>query len=224
MEIYTLYEITPSEINPISMRLTSNNPINKNRLEIYVDNKVWNCCSIELTGIEKTTDDVTGIRLKLVFPESLRNRQSKDNIIRPNTLIKRIFIHSDALDFNNFTGDFQHPTGIVKYEVLKEDYFIVRRINNETFTEIDAQLSDLKSSWNHIFRPNIPGRCYHKYRGTNCGYNGSNYWDRNNNVVTERNEDVCQLSIKACELRFPTGSLPFGGVPQIIQEMDNEQN
>ncbi len=55
--------------------------------------------------------------------------------------------------------------------------------------------------------------CPWLYKGTECGYSGSSYWDINNNPASSAN-DVCAKTFNACELRFPeSGESPFGGFP-----------
>lgn len=50
------------------------------------------------------------------------------------------------------------------------------------------------------------------YRGEECGYTGTNYFDRQGNPVTDPAQDECGGKCSDCELRFGQGSrLPFGG-------------
>jgi len=67
----------------------------------------------------------------------------------------------------------------------------------------------------------LPGRavlsngCPWKYRGTECGYSGTNYFDIDNNSVSDAGDDVCAKTFTACEKRFPNedDEIPFGGFP-----------
>jgi len=56
--------------------------------------------------------------------------------------------------------------------------------------------------------------CPWKYKGTECGYDGSNgAWDVNN-ISADAADDVCGKTFASCELRFPeTDESPFGGFP-----------
>lgn len=216
-QVYVLYEISAPRPAFNVFRLTSNEPLNRQKEEIYVDGKAWLCSSIELTGAEKTTDDVAGVVLRLVLPRPYQAIQAQKNIVKANTLIRRIITGAEALEFSNFTETVRHPTGIVNYKIFKQDYFVVRRVEDQTYTEIQANLIDFKSGWDDLFQPDFPGRCNHKYRGAGCGYQGSKYWDLNNKTVTEFDQDECNLTVDACRLRFPTGALRFGGVPEQIQ-------
>ena len=60
----------------------------------------------------------------------------------------------------------------------------------------------------------ISNNCPWKYKGTECGYSGSSYFDEDNNSVTDVADDVCSKNFQACELRFgENAELPFGGFP-----------
>ena len=58
--------------------------------------------------------------------------------------------------------------------------------------------------------------CPWKYRGTECGYNGSNFFDVHDDPTFEAN-DVCGKRLSSCRARFPDGkgdgaeAIPFGG-------------
>jgi len=61
----------------------------------------------------------------------------------------------------------------------------------------------------------IANNCPWRYRGTECSYTGSNYFDIDNNTVASLADDVCAKTFTACEKRFPldTQEIPFGGFP-----------
>ncbi len=58
--------------------------------------------------------------------------------------------------------------------------------------------------------------CPWKYRGTECGYNGSNFFDVHDDRTFEAN-DVCGKRLSSCRARFPDDkgdgaeAIPFGG-------------
>ena len=71
-------------------------------------------------------------------------------------------------------------------------------------------------------RPNdfVPKRqligncCQWKYRSAECSYTGSNYFDKNDNVVSTLANDVCGKRLSSCKKRFgENGVLPFGSFP-----------
>jgi lambda family phage minor tail protein L len=60
----------------------------------------------------------------------------------------------------------------------------------------------------------IANICQWKYRSTECGYTGSNYFDVNDNTVGVLAEDRCGKRLSSCKLRFgETAELPFGSFP-----------
>ena len=60
----------------------------------------------------------------------------------------------------------------------------------------------------------IANICQWRYRSTECGYTGSNYWDINDNSVASLSADVCGKRLSSCKLRFgETSELPFGSFP-----------
>jgi lambda family phage minor tail protein L len=60
----------------------------------------------------------------------------------------------------------------------------------------------------------IANICQWRYRSTECGYTGSNYWDANDNVVGTLAQDKCGKRLSSCKLRFgEVAELPFGSFP-----------
>ena len=60
----------------------------------------------------------------------------------------------------------------------------------------------------------IANVCQWVYRGGECGYTGSNYWNTQDQVVGTLALDACGKRISSCKLRFgATAELPFGSFP-----------
>lgn len=60
----------------------------------------------------------------------------------------------------------------------------------------------------------IANVCQWKYRSTECGYTGSNYWNVNDVSVGTLAADRCGKRISSCKLRFgENAELPFGSFP-----------
>lgn len=60
----------------------------------------------------------------------------------------------------------------------------------------------------------IANICQWKYRSTECGYTGNNYWNINDQSVGTLAEDKCGKRLSSCKLRFgETAELPFGSFP-----------
>jgi len=52
--------------------------------------------------------------------------------------------------------------------------------------------------------------CPWKYRGEECGYTGSDFFDVHDDATFEAN-DVCGKRLSSCQARFKKAQLPFGG-------------
>ena len=96
-----------------------------------------------------------------------------------------------------------------------EEIWYVDRKAVETRTHIQFELG----AAHDVQGVKIPSRavianlCPWKYKGVECGYSGSNYFDIDNNSTNSAG-DVCAKNFRACELRFPEPQeLPFGGFP-----------
>ena len=62
----------------------------------------------------------------------------------------------------------------------------------------------------------IANVCQWQYRGAECGYTGSSYFDINDDVVATLAQDVCGKRVESCKLRFgATSELPFGSFPGV---------
>lgn len=60
----------------------------------------------------------------------------------------------------------------------------------------------------------IANICQWKYRSSECGYTGSNYWNTNDQSVATLAADQCGKRLSSCKLRFgATAELPFGSFP-----------
>ncbi len=102
------------------------------------------------------------------------------------------------------------------------DEWIIEQKTNETKLAITFQLAvafDLEGR-------SLPARrllreqCQWTYRSNiGCHYNGSNYWDVNDNPVGSLAQDVCGKRLDSCKLRFGnTSRLPFGGFPGLVDQ------
>ena len=96
-----------------------------------------------------------------------------------------------------------------------EEIWYIDRKAVETNTHLQFELT----AAHDIHGVKLPSRtvvansCPWLYKGTECGYAGSSYWDVTNNSTTSAN-DVCAKTFTACELRFPESvESPFGGFP-----------
>lgn len=62
----------------------------------------------------------------------------------------------------------------------------------------------------------IQNMCTWKYRGPECGYTSTNYFDKFDQAVDTLEEDVCGKKLSSCELRYGANNpLPYGGFPGV---------
>lgn len=60
----------------------------------------------------------------------------------------------------------------------------------------------------------IASLCTWRYRGTECGYTGMVYFDKNNVQTSDPTLDACGQRLSSCKCRFGASNpLPFGGFP-----------
>lgn len=96
----------------------------------------------------------------------------------------------------------------------------IDRKSNEDNVSISWSLSNPADTTGKL----IPARQIHsicywmlqgQYRGADCGYTGTNYFDADGNKVTDPSKDKCSgLLNTGCKVRHGTANaLPFGGFP-----------
>lgn len=219
--LLTLWEVTSPGGQVV--RLTSSRPVRPEqaplpRVAIRVEGIPWYCVGITASGVERTIGDVPTTRLQVRLDDELRSLQrAASPLFQPQTAVTRYQTDLLAADVVNWPEGV-NPYGVVQRVNHRTDRWLVQRVTRERFTSLAVEMQNETASWSEIIRANVPGRCYHHYRGPDCGYTGNSYWNEANQTVTTLAADRCALSIKACELRFPTGALPYGGIPQTVSE------
>lgn len=99
---------------------------------------------------------------------------------------------------------------------LPDDIFYINRKVNETSTAVEFELA---AAYDVVGielprRQIVQNMCPWRYRGTECGYAGTTYFDAQDNPVAASGLDVCGKRLSSCKLRFgETAELPFGGFP-----------
>lgn len=170
---------------------------------------------VEATGFEMTTKgtmprpslraaNVTGILTALM--------SGKDGLIGAK-VIRRCTL-AQYLDAVNFPGNV-NPSADPTQAFPDEVFFIERKVqeNKEAVEWELASSLDMSGAM-------IPARiitatyCPWQYRGAECGYTGTNYYDERDIAVGSLAADVCGKRIESCKLRFgASADLPFGGFP-----------
>jgi lambda family phage minor tail protein L len=136
--------------------------------------------------------------------------QFKDLIGAKVTRKRTLRKYLDAANFpgGNATAD---PTADFEDEI----YYIDRKANeNRDVVEFELATSfDLQG----VLLPRrqiIQNICSWAYKGTECGYAGTNYFDVNDDPVGSSSLDACGKRLSSCQARFGTKKeLPFGGFP-----------
>lgn len=134
--------------------------------------------------------------------------------------VTRIRTLARYLDDQNWpTGNPWIPGGDSTAEMPREVYFIDRKsVENRDVVEFElASAFDIAG----IFGPRrlcLSSICQWKYRGDECGYIGTAYFDINDAPVANASQDICGKRLSSCEKRFGTNAeLPYGGWPGVGQ-------
>ncbi len=131
------------------------------------------------------------------------------------TRIRTLVRYIDAANFSGGTNPYGTPdTSAV---MPSEIYYVARKVseNRDVVTfELAAafDLAGVRSPKRHCTQ----NLCPWVYKGSECGYSGTKYFDEDDKAITSSADDVCGKKLSSCEARFGTdGELPFGGFPGI---------
>lgn len=118
------------------------------------------------------------------------------------------------LDAVNFIGGI-NPSADAS-AAFADDVFYVDRKSRETRDVVEFELAtsfDLEG----VMLPRrqiVQNVCPWTYRGAECGYTGSAYYDANDRAVSSSALDQCGKRLDSCQARFGANAdLPFGGFP-----------
>jgi lambda family phage minor tail protein L len=118
------------------------------------------------------------------------------------------------LDGANFPSG-SNPTADPTAEFADDIFFVDRKISeNRDIVEFElASAFDLQGV-KLPRRQIIQNICPWKYRGAECGYTGSSFFDANDIPVGSIAQDACGKRLSSCKARFgQNAELPFGGFP-----------
>ena len=214
--VVTLWEFTAPPPNRTKVLLTSTPAVNLQPVPfptegIWVGGKGYYCAPVVTTGVERAVGPIPSMQLTLGITKYVRRNQ--EAFIQPGTRVIRYHTDARALDGRNWADTGVNPwvtSGSPSQVNLRTDIWVIVRVPQETDNEFIFEIQYETAFWEDIVRPDIESRCVHKYRGTDCGYRGTRYWDERDNTVAAADADQCGLTLKSCRLRFPTGDLPFG--------------
>lgn len=172
---------------------------------------------ISVTGFELITNsqlprpklqvsNVLGTISALLLSGSGKDLQGA-KLTRKRTLLKFL----DAVNFPGGTNPDADPTA-----GFEDDVYFVDQKTSENYQMVELELAaalDLQGV-------QLPGRqiiqniCPWKYRGTECSYTGTTYFDINDNSVPTSGQDICGKRLTSCKLRFGANNqLTFGAFP-----------
>lgn len=127
-------------------------------------------------------------------------------VTRRRTLVK-------FLDAANFPGGV-NPTADPDAHFPDDVFYIDRRAREDEIVEFELTASYDVTGVKLPRRQIIRSICTWKYRGPECGYVGSEYFDKGDNPVESAAADVCGKRLSSCKCRFGENNpLPFGGFP-----------
>ncbi|NBQ51414.1 MAG: phage minor tail protein L, partial [Marivivens sp.] len=96
---------------------------------------------------------------------------------------------------------------------FEDEIWYLDRVANENLGYVEFELTSKLDLTNlGLPRRQVLEVCPWQYRGTECGYKGTAYFDLNDKATNKAN-DQCAKRYTSCTKRFKRGLLPFGGFP-----------
>ena len=97
---------------------------------------------------------------------------------------------------------------------FEDEIWYIDRVSKENLQLVEFELvGGLDLTNLQLPKRQVTEYCPWIYKGTECGYTGTKYYDANDNETTAAN-DNCGKRFNSCKLRFGTNAdLPHGGFP-----------
>lgn len=181
------------------------------RPKIRVSNILGTITAILLTlpnGLEAAK--VTRIRTLAKYLDAANYPAPGTLLLEDNSILLLEDGSSFLLEPVNATEDYSA-------EFPREIYYIDRKTaENRQIVEFELVSTFDLANVRIPKRQCISNICQWRYRSTECGYNGTNYWNADDEVVANLSQDVCSKRLESCKLRFGANAeLPFGSFPGI---------
>jgi phage-related protein len=145
-----------------------------------------------------------------------------DGIVGPLLFGAQVDAGSSASDYQYIGASFsQNPTADPTAEFPNDVFFIDRKAT-ETRDLVEFELAASFDVAGVLLpkRQIIQNVCVWKYKGTECGYAGTKYFDANDQPVASSGLDVCGKRLTSCEKRFTrTASSLWFGSYQVIDPL-----
>ena len=133
------------------------------------------------------------------------------------TRIRTMARYLDAVNFPGDTNPYGTPDPTA--EAPREIYYVDRKVTeNRDVVEFELVSAFDLANVRAPKRQCIANICQWEYRGSECGYTRSDYFDANDNPVSTLAEDVCGKRLSSCELRFNPNAdegVPYGSFPSL---------
>ena len=209
--IIELFQLELTEaVNGIDQTFYYHAGTNELNEDIVFDNITYAAYPIEVDGFELTT--------KGTLPRPSMQIANANNAISAllvlyNPLqakVTRIRTCKKFLDASNFSDGNATADPTAKFE---DEIWYIDRVANENPQVVEFELTSKLDLTNLALpRRQVLEHCPWKYRGEECGYTGTSYFDLNDKS-TDKAGDQCGKRYSSCAKRFKTGRLPFGGFP-----------
>lgn len=137
-----------------------------------------------------------------------------DDLVGQKLIRRRTFAR--FLDAVNFPGGVNAEADPDQH--LPDDVWYVEQKLSENRLMIEWELASPFDLIGVLLprRQIIQNSCPWGYRGPECGYVGTSYFNTSDQPCGPA-DDSCAKRLGSCQLRFPTGSLPFGGFPGVLR-------
>jgi lambda family phage minor tail protein L len=190
---------------------------NELRQAVVWQGNTYNPVPIEASGFDITTKGtLPRPKIKVANVNGLFSAIAleTDDLIGCKITRKRTF--AKYLDAVNFTGGVNPTADPNQY--LPDDVWFVEQKTSENRYVVEWELSSAFDLQGIMlpYRQVIQDSCPWRYRGAECGYTGTNYFDLQDQPTTLSN-DFCAKRLSSCKARFGNEQLPFGGFPGAVR-------
>lgn len=168
---------------------------------------------IEAEGFDINTDGTTPRpKVRVANIEGLFSAEVRNNDDLVNCKIIRKRTHARFLDAVNF------PNGNPEanpHENYPDQLWYINRKTNETKYMIEWELVSAFDLRNATIpaRQVLQNSCAFRYRGAECGWTGTFYYDENQIPQWDASADKCGKTMTDCRVRFKEQPIRFGGFP-----------
>jgi len=194
--------------------------------DVIWDSNTYSTLPIEVDGFEYNAESGTlprpTIRVSNLFGTISAILLDVNNTTAGNDLtgakltrIRTLVRYIDGANFTGGTNPYGTPDATAK--LPDEIYYVARKVTEDReLVEFELAAAFDLAGVRAPKRQCNANLCPWIYKGSECGYSGTNYFDENDKAVTDVADDKCGKRLSSCQARFgATAELPFGGFPGI---------